>query len=82
MSAITFIEIVVGLALIALIFIPFDFAAREVIIPFALNQSTSGNATVTINNINNVWFAFPIIVAFGMLYYGIARSQKRGADGL
>jgi hypothetical protein len=79
MAAITFIEIVVGLAVIALIFIPFDYAAREVIIPFALNNTTSGNGTNTINQINNIWFAFPIIVAFGMLYYGIARSQKRSS---
>ena len=77
MAITTFIEIVIGLALIALIFIPFDYAAREVVLPFAQSQITSGNATNTTNTLINVWFVFPIIVAFGMLYYGIARSQKR-----
>lgn len=82
MSAITFIEVVIGLALIALIFIPFDYAAREVLIPFAESQITSGNATSTVSQIDMVWFAFPIAVAFGLFYYAIVRSQKRGADGL
>jgi hypothetical protein len=82
MSAITFIEVVIGLAVIALIFIPFDFAAREVIIPFAETQITSGNASNTVSQIDSVWFAFPIVVVFGLFYYAIARSQKRGVDGL
>ena len=77
MAMITFIEIVVGLAVIALILIPFTYVTRDVLVPWVENSSWSGNSTNSRQWVDNIWYALPIAIAFGALYYGISKTQKR-----
>jgi hypothetical protein len=77
MAMITFIEIVVGLSVIALLLIPLTYVTVDVLIPWTENHTFSGNSSESITMVSNIWYAIPIIVAFGVLYYGIAKSQKK-----
>jgi hypothetical protein len=76
MAGTLFIEIIVGLALIAITMMGLQAAAVDTIIPFGLNNTVDSNARNTLGLFNTVWIVFPIIAAMGMLYMGLVRSQK------
>jgi len=87
MVATVWLEILAGIFIVGLVYIVFSYVLygqiTTVIYPkiSEINETSSGvNKTAiqnTINIINVVWMLWPLIFIFGLILYGIVRSQKR-----
>lgn len=85
--AIIWLEILAGIFVIGLAYVIMSYILYGQITTFiypkieAINESESSvNKTAlisTINIINLVWQLWPLILIFGLLFYGIVRAQKR-----
>ena len=77
MSMTVAIEVIVGLMLIALLFIPLQHASQEFLIDWGLNQTTNQTGRDMLGFLNDVWLVFPIAAVFGLMMYAFVHGQKK-----
>ena len=85
--ATVWLEVLAGIFVVGLVYIIMSYVLYGQITPViypklaAINETVSGvNVTAmqtTINIINVVWIVWPLIFIFGLIFWGIVRSQKR-----
>lgn len=85
--AVVWLNILAGIFIVALVYIIFSRIIFGNITPTfypqlqEINETTSGvNKTAmfqTWNLIVVIWYLWPLIFIFGLIFYGIVRSQKR-----
>jgi hypothetical protein len=84
--AAVWLEILFGIFIVGFIYIIFSDVIYGWVTPqiyphlAAIDESSGVNVTMlhnTINLVNLSWYLFPLIMIFGLIFYGFIRAQKR-----
>lgn len=85
-SAMVWAMVLIGLFVISLMWILFSQVIYGYVQPDVYTALTVGNTTdttgavATMNIIEMVWYTWPLILIFGLLFVGIVHSQRREPD--
>lgn len=77
MSMTVAIEIIVGLMLIALLFIPLQYASQDYLLNWSISHTTNQTAIDMLVFLNDMWMVFPIAAVFGLMFYAFVQGQKK-----